>query len=160
VRWVQSGHARGTKVTAELVFGGRKNKGETMKLEGVPDGWELVRIGRPVAGEWSIGGDGIPWEYTKAKQSEEVWPIVRKLDPIATWKRGVFADGWLFQDADGEISFSAGKPTASVGEGYWIAIGGTKPIRSEVFQVESLVLFRQDMSWTERVISVGPSVEK
>jgi hypothetical protein len=130
-----------------------------MKIEGVPDGWELVRIGKPSNGEWAIGGDGTPWQYN-GLQSTEFWPIVRKVDPIAAWKPGVFADGWLSQDADGEISFSAEKPTASVGEGYWIAIGGTKPIGSEVFQVESLVSFRQDISWTERVILVGPSVEK
>jgi hypothetical protein len=129
-------------------------------VEGVPDGWELLRIGRPRTNEWAIGGDGTPWQYLKAKQSEEFWPIVRKLDPIATWKRGVFTDGWLSQDADGEISFSAEKPTASVGEGYWIAIGGTKPIRKDAFLIESLVSFRQDISWTERMILVGPSVEK
>jgi hypothetical protein len=130
-----------------------------MNIEGVPDGWELVRIGQPTEGEWAIGGDGTPWQY-KGSRSAEVWPIVRKIDPIATWKRGVFADGWLSQDADGEISFSAEKPTASVGEGYWIAIGGTKPIRKDAFLIETLVSFREDIPWTERMIFVGPSVEK
>ena len=131
-----------------------------MKTEGVPDGWELIRIGKPCNGVWAIGGDGTPWQYNKEKQSNEFWPIVRKIDPIAAWKPGVFADCWLSQDADGEIGFSSEKPTASVGEGYWIAIGGTRPIRRDAFLIESLISFRQDISWTERVVLVGPSVEK
>ena len=49
-------------------------------VDGVPDGWEFVRIGRPVAGEWAIGGDGTPWQYNREKQSDEHWPIVRQVE--------------------------------------------------------------------------------
>lgn len=78
-----------------------------MKIEGVPDGWELVRIGRPRTNEWSIGGDGTPWQYLKETQSEEFWPIIRKAAPPCVWQHGVFNDGWRVAEAMREVANDA-----------------------------------------------------
>lgn len=47
-------------------------------IEGIPDGWELVKIGSPKIGDWFVNGKGDP------KQAEvnydTIWPIIRKID--------------------------------------------------------------------------------
>jgi hypothetical protein len=47
-----------------------------MKIEGVPEGWELLRIGPMSKGDWAIGGDGKPWQYTKDQIGNEHWPVI------------------------------------------------------------------------------------
>ena len=61
----------------------KKTKGKTV-VEGIPNGWELVRVGSMVKGDWAIGGDGKPFEYTKDRPGEEHWPIIRRVEPEVT----------------------------------------------------------------------------
>jgi len=58
-----------------------KNKGDLKMIEGMPEGWELVRIGRMTKGEWAVGGNGEPFEYTRDKPGDEHWPVIRKVEP-------------------------------------------------------------------------------
>ena len=53
-------------------------------VEGVPEGWELVRVGLMTKGDFAIGGDGKPFEYTRTKPGEEHWPIIRRIEPEVT----------------------------------------------------------------------------
>jgi hypothetical protein len=47
-----------------------------MTIEGIPDGWDLVRVGRPAIGDWFIDGDGDP---TQAEiDYGSFWPIIRE----------------------------------------------------------------------------------
>lgn len=51
-----------------------------MTIEGIPDGWELVRIGNPVVNvDWVLGNDGLPklFDWTTALRN---WPIIRKIE--------------------------------------------------------------------------------
>ena len=47
-------------------------------IEGIPEGWELVKFGVPKGGDWIINMDGT------MKQAGEghvaVWPIIRKIE--------------------------------------------------------------------------------
>lgn len=54
----------------------QENTGVIEMVEGVPDGWELMRIGVMSKGDWAIGGDGKPWQYTKDKIGDEHWPVI------------------------------------------------------------------------------------
>jgi hypothetical protein len=50
-----------------------------MKVDGIPDGWELVRIGIPNIGEWIIASDGelhVVSKYVRAY----CYPIIRKVE--------------------------------------------------------------------------------
>jgi hypothetical protein len=49
---------------------------------GVPDGWELVEIGNPVADvDWVVGIDGTPRIYQYNPQlTAHNWPIIRKIE--------------------------------------------------------------------------------
>lgn len=53
---------------------------EPIKIEGIPDGWELVRIGTPMEGEWVIAlNTGEPYEMSY--DSLRYQPIIRKIEP-------------------------------------------------------------------------------
>lgn len=47
-------------------------------IEGIPDGWELVRIGSPKLGDWFVNENGNPQQ---AKTNYDTfWPIIRKIE--------------------------------------------------------------------------------
>lgn len=79
------------------------------QIEGMPDGWRLVRIGKPKAGEWFIdSGNGIPREapcdwsgnvrviIEKIEQSKQYRPFAN----AAEFMSHPLANGWV--DAGGE----------------------------------------------------------
>ncbi len=57
-------------------------KERAMKIEGVPEGWELLRIGPVTGGDWYIGISGRPTccEYKNDSYSVESYAIVRKVE--------------------------------------------------------------------------------
>ena len=48
-----------------------------MQVEGIPDGWELVKIGVPKTGDWMISPEGKP--DRAIKDFTTLWPIIRKI---------------------------------------------------------------------------------
>ena len=61
-----------------------------MKIEGVPEGYEISRIGRPVEGETFIGGTGLVATATGGEVSF-CYAIVRKIERPKTYRP--FANG-------------------------------------------------------------------
>ena len=55
------------------------------QIPGVPEGWELVRIGRINAGEWTLDDFGDPFVW-KGESSTSVFPIIRKIEKPATYR--------------------------------------------------------------------------
>jgi hypothetical protein len=55
-------------------------------VPGVPEGWELVRIGSPVYGEWYIDNQGVirRCEFDKLVSTNHV--IVRKIEKPKRWR--------------------------------------------------------------------------
>lgn len=47
-----------------------------MQVEGIPEGYELVRIGKPKPGEWRIDGFGEVRQCSEIHDA--VWPVVRE----------------------------------------------------------------------------------
>jgi hypothetical protein len=130
-----------------------------MRLEGLPEGYEAVRWGWPAAGELFLDsrGDVILCHNTHMPGLGVKTIIVRKVEPVATWPRGVFCDGWITEDADGSQAFyQKERPRVIAVDSEWRGcfIFGL----SDVFLPGS-VTFRSDLPWTERCIQVGPSVE-
>lgn len=64
-----------------------------MKIEGVPDGYELVRIGKATAGETVIEHDGAL--YTFGTYSDVIRPIVRKVFKVEAGK--------YYRDVSGKV---------------------------------------------------------
>jgi hypothetical protein len=48
-------------------------------IPGVPDGWELVRIDYPLKGDVYARNGGV-YEWVSAHPSEEMYPIIRKIE--------------------------------------------------------------------------------
>lgn len=52
-----------------------------MSVEGIPDGWELVRVGRVKQGEFRLGNQGQPLEWNDSLDSGGVnYVIIRKIE--------------------------------------------------------------------------------
>lgn len=49
------------------------------KIEGIPDGWELVRIGQGKTGDYRLGGDGVIMECA-SEWSNTNNVIIRQVD--------------------------------------------------------------------------------
>lgn len=67
-----------------------------MKIEGIPDGWELVRIGAVEKDEWALSGQGLPFMAICDGESTN-YVIIRRIPPPLNIPPKVFADGWVFQ---------------------------------------------------------------
>ena len=50
------------------------------KIEGIPEGWELVRIGRPMCGEFRVDAIGKPIAVTDNQICAMDCPIIRKIE--------------------------------------------------------------------------------
>jgi len=57
-------------------------------VPGVPDGWELVRVGRPVVGDFVVHTDGRVLEHGKDScvRMNENYPIIRKIEQPAKYR--------------------------------------------------------------------------
>lgn len=125
------------------------------QVPGVPEGYRLVRIGKPSKGELFIttGGEVVTaeWDFKDA-----VKPIVKKIEPVCTWPKGVFANGWIAMDKSGSLWWYRSKPVAS---GYvWNSSDGNAAAWVGVHFLNPPV-FKAGLPWTECVQQVGPEVE-
>jgi len=127
-----------------------------MKIEGVPEGWELVRIGFMKKDDWAIGGDGTPFQYIKEKTGNEFWPIIRKVKPVCVWPHGVFRDGWIAEQHEGGPHWFSKKPWWNSEENYWDYVSTT--VRT-CDHLANGPVFRSDLRRDERIQKVGPTIE-
>jgi hypothetical protein len=82
------------------------------KIEGIPDGWELVRIGVPLRGEFKINYKGEAIE-SFGNEIDVNYPIVRKIEqpkhyrPFANAEEfKPYRDKWWYRgDQDGRVHF-------------------------------------------------------
>ena len=65
------------------------------KIPGVPDGWELVAIRKPIKGDWLIAGNGLPEEYQHGSPSRFCFPVVRKIEKPARYRPFANAEEYL-----------------------------------------------------------------
>ena len=55
-------------------------------IEGIPDGWELVRVGSPVVGvDWVVNRDGTA-VLCEVEHFAQNWPIIRKIEKPKTYR--------------------------------------------------------------------------
>lgn len=131
-----------------------------MKLEGVPDGYEAVRFGQAKQGELFVATTG---EIGVASTDhDQPRLIVRERPPIVIWKHGVFNNGWIAQDGESgrnRIFWFDKKPRQE--DGRWEPKDDCQCCEVEFEMIRrSTIQFRDDVPWTERIVEVGPSVEK
>lgn len=100
-----------------------------MKIEGIPDGWELVRIGKLLPSEWFINHLGEPKQnMSDCATNGANYPIIRRIPPPLNIPPRVFADGWIFGQSTGPVLWSREKPQFVNGEGWNIDTATFLPI--------------------------------
>lgn len=131
-----------------------------MTLEGVPKGYEAVRFANPAITEWYVDTTG-----TVKQCVEEVGGlrlIVRKTEPVATWIHGVFNPGYVAEDQNGDQFWYDRRPNALASGDSWQWPDGRrtgKSISVNTGAFASIVEFRRDLPWHQRIVAVGPGVE-
>ena len=56
------------------------------QIPGVPEGWEVERMGKPKTDEWFLNGIGIPELWSYPKPCGGVFPIIRKIEKPAKYR--------------------------------------------------------------------------
>lgn len=128
------------------------------KIEGVPEGYELVGFVRLLPGDEYIDTMGMVDSWDDAEPSRHVHPKVIKVQPVCTWVHGMFKDGWIAEDESGGIYWFGGEPaTSEAPRNEWHSTA------SQCFGIEEEVfimpVFREDLPWNERIQEVGPAIE-
>lgn len=122
-----------------------------MKIEGVPDGWELVKLAPPEVGQWFVNMKGEP--ELSQYDITSFWPIIRRIEPHCTWQHGQFKDGWVAEDSCGLIWYRD-KPEFI---DQWRVHGGPMSVIGRC--LVNPPVFRSDLPWNERIQQVGPTIE-
>lgn len=74
--------------------------------------------------------------------------------PACSCPKGVFSDGWLAEDEDGEIYYFLNKPKLDKDHGMWkVTEGGYEDVPS---WLSNPPVFRSDLPWNKRIQKVGP----
>jgi len=131
-----------------------------MKLDGVPEGYEVVRFANPEIGDWYVDTTG-----TVKQCVEEVGGlrlIVRKTEPAAKLIHGVFNAGFVAEDQNGDQFWYDRRPMALASGDSWEWQDGRrtgKSIAINQIAFTKLVHFRSDLQWHQRIVAVGPHAE-
>ncbi len=104
-------------------------------IPGVPDGWELVRIGRPVKGEFFVRFGRVD-ECTHTELMDDSSAIVRKIEKPKRYRQFANAeefrphrDRWVRRISDGLVF-----RCTSYGGGALVVLGNLLPSFTEGFQ--------------------------
>lgn len=116
-----------------------------MKLEGVPEGYEVVRWGKPKRGEWFLYDEVEPQQAEFDFETDSVL-IVRKIEPILDLSKVRLKKGWIAQDKDGQNYMYCEKP--QLHESGWGPIYGI----SHLYVLH--IPWREDVPWTERIMEI------
>jgi hypothetical protein len=105
----------------------------TQQIPGVPEGWEVERMGKPKTDEWFLNGIGVPELWSYPNPCGGVFPIIRKIEKPAKYRPFANAeefkphrDRWLTridengQQIDGEFQLDGFDDT-----GIWL---GANPL--------------------------------
>ena len=81
-----------------------------MSIEGIPEGWELVRIGRPAIGEFIVSHKGEPKEVFDEEYCGLDCVIIRKIEKTKQYRAFAYAAEFLAHPLSGDwIDVGAGQ---------------------------------------------------
>ena len=112
-----------------------------MSIEGIPDGWELVRIGVPKTGDWMINAEREP--YQAICDYCTFWPIIRKIEKPKRYRPFANAaefephrDKWLvfFDYEYSDLSDQKSRVLVYGDDRFWIGEDGSMYDWNEAFK--------------------------
>lgn len=116
-----------------------------MKIEGIPEGYEVVRWGKPKRGELFLLDSGKVTDAIFDFEKDHVL-IVRKTEPVLDVSKIRLKKGWIAQDKDGQNYLYCEKPQLC--ESGW----GTSYGISHMDALQ--IPWREDVPWTERIMEI------
>lgn len=136
-----------------------KTQSVSPQVEGVPQGWRLVRIGRPRTGEFVVAANGSVVQ-ANASLCGSGFAIVERIPepkPVCTWpgRPGVLtlSKGWVARNPSGILCFFNKRPTPNLFNRIWSEGGNPRKLSSHSFT--DLPVFNPDLPWTEHIVEVG-----
>ena len=84
-------------------------------------------------------------------------------EPLCTWPLGVFKDGWLAEDENGDVYWYELEPKLGIYNGEWTAEDGACFINHyhpEDCYLPLKITFRPNLPWGKRIVKVGPEAER
>lgn len=127
----------------------------TNHIKGVPAGYRLVRIGKPRTNELFLTTIGTireaPWNF-----NDGFVPIIEKIEPVCTWPKGVFANGWIAKDKNGSIWWYSSEPECGTAGWACKHRGSACAVQDQFLNPP---VFKAGLDWKECVQQVGPEVE-
>ena len=57
-----------------------------MQIEGIPEGWELVRVGKVNTGEFRVDAEGKASAYNSIQSTSANYVIIRKIETPKQWR--------------------------------------------------------------------------
>ena len=117
-----------------------------MTIKGVPEGYELIRIGGVKHGDSVITADGKVYTVLSDICTEENLPVVRKIEPTLDLSSVQFRKGWIAQDKNGDTFWFPKKPARDDMEWY----------EEDCVNISFVVAlkWRADLDWTQRIFEV------
>ena len=112
-----------------------------MQVEGIPDGWDLVKIGVPKTGDWMISPKGKP--DRAIEDFTTLWPIIRKIEKPKRYRPFANAaefephrDKWLvfFDYEYSDLSDQKSRVLVYGDDRFWIGEDGTMYDWNEAFK--------------------------
>jgi len=73
------------------------------QIPGVPEGWELVAIRKPIKGDWYLDGYATIGQWTSDEPSPFIFDIIRKIEKPARYRPFANAEEYM-PEADRKIS--------------------------------------------------------
>lgn len=119
-----------------------------MKINGIPDGWELVRFGSMEKGEWYIEGDGEPreWQYTH-KSIDRNYIIITRIEPVGP------GEGFRFIDFKGDTRRSSDEYWSDSRK-RWVMSDSTE-FADEMIYRRRIELESKYIPWTRETCPLG-----
>lgn len=124
-----------------------------MRIEGIPDGYEVVRWGLAKKGELYLWEGGTVVDAQRDFEQTHVL-IVRKIEPVLDLSKVRLKKGWIAQDKSGENYWYSHKPVID-GPGV-----GWKHEKCDgrdncYLSITGLIIpWREDVPWTERIMEI------
>lgn len=128
-----------------------------MKIEGIPDGWEVVRWGKPKRGELFLLDDGKVTDAMFDFERDHVL-IVRKIEPVLDVSKIRLKKGWIAQDKAGGNYWFSHRPVVKYGDNWWSHSEHNKIDNMDDCYLSAKGLhipWREDVPWSERIMEVG-----
>lgn len=127
-------------------------------MNGIPEGYEFVRVGRVHAGELTIGVSGNVARCSSGTSSKNN-VIVKKIPSHCEFPKGVFCDGWITEDSGKGLCWWKDKPAFDTDNQVWVANCKVVPVGLAQSSMRTGIRFAPLTPMEQRFQQVGPHYE-